>query len=149
MPVPTPERGQRLATFGRGPDKEMRVCRDAYEGRPYLSLRLWEVGADQKWHPTKCGATIRMGEAAELARVLEREAEAINASSEAMKPERETPSLEGISGNPPRDALPRDRRPHRAHVDFGKLPRSKWARPRNWPGCWRGKPRRSMPQVRQ
>ena len=69
-PEPPGDNGERLATFDRGPGVEMRVCLSEYEGHPYISLRVWEVGRDGAWWPTRRGGSVRISEAAELAEVL-------------------------------------------------------------------------------
>lgn len=66
------ERGERLATLPRGESEELRVTWDQYEGRPYLSLRLWTRGTDGQWWPDKTrGITVRRHELATFAEGLE------------------------------------------------------------------------------
>ncbi len=50
---PPTEQGERLATFPRRPDAELRVCLAAYEGKPYVSLRVWRCGSDGLTCPPK------------------------------------------------------------------------------------------------
>jgi hypothetical protein len=70
-PAAPKEQGERLATFPRGEGVEMRVCLAEYQGRPFVSFRVWERNQAGEWWPVKGkGGSIRMGEAAELARVL-------------------------------------------------------------------------------
>lgn len=69
------ETGQRLATFQRRggfgkPDAELRVVLDTFEGKRFVSLRLWERGADTQFYPTPKGITIRVGELYEVIRAL-------------------------------------------------------------------------------
>lgn len=67
------ERGERLATIARSDSEELRVTWDAYEGRPYLSLRFWTRGADGQWWPEKAkGLTVRRHELATFAEGVER-----------------------------------------------------------------------------
>jgi hypothetical protein len=70
QPTPPAESGERLATFSRGQGVELRITLDEYEGRPYIGLRLWELGQSGGWWPTKRGVTIRLRELAELLEVL-------------------------------------------------------------------------------
>jgi hypothetical protein len=65
--APPEERGERLATFPRGPGQEVRVTLDQYEGHAYVGVRLWQNG----W-PTPKGLSIRIHELDELAEVLAR-----------------------------------------------------------------------------
>lgn len=73
---PAPERsGRQLATFerpgmGRGPDCELRVDFDAFQGHPFVSLRLWSRGNDGQWYPTRKGLSVRLKEADDLAAAL-------------------------------------------------------------------------------
>jgi len=70
-PRPAPqETGERLATLPRGPSEELRVSLDTYEGRPYVSVRLWAAGQDGQMWPTKKGTSVRVRELAEVARAL-------------------------------------------------------------------------------
>lgn len=62
---PPAERGERLATLPRD-GVEVRVTWDEYEGRPYLGIREWTLGADGAW-PTKKGVTVRLAELDTLA----------------------------------------------------------------------------------
>lgn len=72
-PAPPREHGEKLATFARGPDAEMRVSLAEFEGRPYVSLRLWERDRGGGWWPVKGkGCSIRISEAPELSAVLAR-----------------------------------------------------------------------------
>ncbi len=69
------ETGKRLATFPRRggfgkPAVEVRVVLDAYEGRPFISIRTWEQGSDGNYYPTPKGVTIRTAELYETIRAL-------------------------------------------------------------------------------
>ena len=55
---------------GRGPDTELRTTLDAYQGHPYLSLRVWSRGADGQWFPTRKGVSVRLGEVEDVAAAL-------------------------------------------------------------------------------
>ena len=53
-------------TFG---DRTPRVL-DEYQGHAYLSLRVWHLGDDRGWWPTKKWCSIRLREAGALAAAL-------------------------------------------------------------------------------
>lgn len=72
---PPQEHGERLATFARGRDQELRVSLAEFEGHPYVALRVWQIAPDitGTWWPVKGkGCSIRMAEASQLAEVLAR-----------------------------------------------------------------------------
>lgn len=62
--------GRRLATCPRGDSEELRLELSEYEGRPYISLRVWFQTEDGKWLPSKKGCTIRLRELPEVLRAL-------------------------------------------------------------------------------
>jgi hypothetical protein len=70
------ESGERLATFARkgsrgGPDAELRVSLDHYQGHPFISIRVWEQGRDRRWWPVKGkGVSVRVAEARGVAEAL-------------------------------------------------------------------------------
>ncbi len=65
---PFKERGKRLATIRRDHDSELHVAWDEYEGKPYLSIRLWVRGTDGNFYPDKTkGITVRIRELADFA----------------------------------------------------------------------------------
>lgn len=69
------ETGTRLLTIprqgGRGkPATELRIVLDDYEGHKFLSLRVWEQGADRNFYPTPKGVTVRSRELYEVIRAL-------------------------------------------------------------------------------
>ena len=69
--APPVERGKRLATIPRSPTEELRVCWDAFEGRPYLSIRVWTRSADGGWWPdSKRGMSVRLRELPAFADVV-------------------------------------------------------------------------------
>ena len=68
---PPAEQGKRLASLNRGEGVELRVTLAEYEGRPYLSLRVWERGRDGKHWPVKGkGVSVRLSEARTVAEAL-------------------------------------------------------------------------------
>jgi hypothetical protein len=69
--TPPPENGRRLATCQRGPDEELRVNWADYEGRPYLSLRLWTRDDHGQWWPDgKRGMAVRIRELPDVATAI-------------------------------------------------------------------------------
>lgn len=61
------DRGKRLATVPRSDNEELRVSWDSYEGRPFLSIRLWRRGEGGWWPAKDKGITVRLRELADLA----------------------------------------------------------------------------------
>jgi hypothetical protein len=60
--------GERLATLERSDSEQVRVSWAEYEGKPFLSIRLWTRGADGQWWPDKTkGITVRVRELATFA----------------------------------------------------------------------------------
>lgn len=74
--------GRRLVTIQRGQDGELRLTWDEYEGRPFLSLRLWQRTEDGQAIPTKKGLSIRLRELPELVEGLVQACEAAQAHLE-------------------------------------------------------------------
>jgi hypothetical protein len=69
--APPEETGERLLTIERPRDAtELRLTREEYEGKPYLSLRVWRRGQDGAMWPTRKGVSIRMSEAPQLLEAL-------------------------------------------------------------------------------
>lgn len=64
------DRTRHLASFSRGPDREVRVDWGEYKGVMFLSVRLWFEAQDGSWRPTKEGVTIRPGDLAEFAEAI-------------------------------------------------------------------------------
>lgn len=72
-PGPPAENCRRLGTFPRAEGSELRVCQAEYQGRGYVSLRVWERDRNGQWWPIKGkGCSIRLGEIAGLIEVLGR-----------------------------------------------------------------------------
>ena len=63
------EQGQRLAAIKRG-DDELRLSWVTYEGREFLSLRVWTKGGDGNLYPGKAGVTVRAHELPDVADAL-------------------------------------------------------------------------------
>lgn len=73
-PAPPIEDG-RLATFRRSETTELRVNLTEYQGRPFISLRVWEHSNGQ-WLPCKGkGCSVRLSEIDGLVEALERAGE--------------------------------------------------------------------------
>lgn len=69
------ETGRRLVALPRsrrgGPDEELRVSLDEYQGHPYISVRLWTQDARSgAWWPSKKGVSVRLAEAEDVADAL-------------------------------------------------------------------------------
>lgn len=75
---PPEERGERLATIVRGQGEELRITLDEYEGRPYVAVRVWAMGQDGGWWPTKKGCSVRVRELSEVATALMRASDLVN-----------------------------------------------------------------------
>jgi hypothetical protein len=68
---PPEENGQRLACIQRGPDEELRVHWSTYEGKPFLSIRIWTRDQQGGWWPDgKRGVAIRVREMPDFAEAL-------------------------------------------------------------------------------
>ena len=62
------ENGKRLVTLPRGMSEEMRVNWSAFNGHPFLHLRLWRCGLDGVWRPDRVrGCTVKVRELASFA----------------------------------------------------------------------------------
>src|SRR5207248_540653 len=78
--TPPQENGRRLATIGRSKDEELRVNWSEYEGKPYLSIRLWTRDDSGGWWPSKTvGCTVRLRELPDVADAI---AEALGLAEE-------------------------------------------------------------------
>ncbi|MBV8611466.1 MAG: hypothetical protein JO034_28985 [Singulisphaera sp.] len=77
---PPQDLGHRLLTLPRGQDEELRLSLDAYEGHPFLNVRIWTRDADGRgWWPSKRGVTFKLRELADVAEAL---AEALDLMAE-------------------------------------------------------------------
>jgi hypothetical protein len=98
--IPPEDRGERLATLPRERDgTELRVSRQEYEGRPYLSLRVWRRDHDGGWWPTRKGLSIRTSEAQHVAEALA--AAVSRVPAQAPRPVAADPPLEPRRDTPP------------------------------------------------
>ena len=70
QPEAPQDHGHRLLTLPRGRGEEMRVSLDEYNGKPFLSLRVWAIGQDGQWWPTKKGCSVRIHELTDVAGAL-------------------------------------------------------------------------------
>jgi hypothetical protein len=98
-PAPIEDQGTRLATLPRHAS-ELRVSLAEYQGRPYVSLRVWEPGAyDPGLYPTQKGVSVRTSELDHVISALEHAKSIL---------EGEDPGGKGIaSSDTPRDDVPR------------------------------------------
>lgn len=116
---PPAETGQRLATIARSNDEELRVNWCEYEGKPYLSLHLWNRDRDGQWWPDgKRGMSVRIRELPDLAEAI---AEALGLAAESLNRSR--------PGGRPSHAQPSPRvDPQRQRSDArGAAPQPPWA----------------------
>src|SRR5690348_455448 len=73
-PSPPEPSGEILATLTRrsreGPDQELRVSLEEYNGHPFLRLQLWDRGRGGWWPLKGKAISVRMDEARAVAEVL-------------------------------------------------------------------------------
>ncbi len=60
--TPPTENGKRLGTIERSASEEIRVNWSEYEGKPFISIRMWKRSDDGAWWPDKRGIAIRIRE---------------------------------------------------------------------------------------
>ena len=61
--TPPAESGRRIGTIERSADEQIRVNWSEFEGKPFVSLRLWKRGDDGGWWPDgKRGMSVRIRE---------------------------------------------------------------------------------------
>jgi hypothetical protein len=85
--TPPTENGRRIGTIERSATEEIRVNWAEYEGKPYLSLRLWKRGDDGGWWPDgKRGMSVRIRELPDLAAAI---AEALDLAEASQRQWRE------------------------------------------------------------
>jgi hypothetical protein len=73
--APPTDDGELLAELPRGLDEVLRVTLREYEGRPFVSLRVWALGQSGGYWPVKGkGCTVRIREAEAVAGALRRAA---------------------------------------------------------------------------
>ncbi|MGA2699600.1 MAG: PC4/YdbC family ssDNA-binding protein [Isosphaeraceae bacterium] len=69
--TPPTENGPRIGTIQRSADEEIRVNWSEFEGKPFISLRLWKRGDDGQWWPdAKRGMSVRIRELPDLAAAI-------------------------------------------------------------------------------
>jgi hypothetical protein len=56
----------------KGGKEELRVSARSYKSALYAELRVWFRDGEGVWHPTSKGVTVRMSEACDAARALEK-----------------------------------------------------------------------------
>src|SRR3954453_4510432 len=79
--TPPTETGRRIGTIARSADEEIRVAWCEYEGRPYVSVRMWNRDSNNGswWPDPKKGMSIRLRELPGIAEAI---AEAIDLAEE-------------------------------------------------------------------
>jgi len=69
--TPPVENGRRIGTIERSADEQIRVNWSEYEGKPFLSIRMWKRGDDGQWWPDgKRGMSVRIRELPDLAAAI-------------------------------------------------------------------------------
>jgi len=68
--TPPTENGRRIGTIERSASEEIRVNWSEFEGKPFLSIRMWTQSDDGSWWPSKKGIAIRVGELPGLAAAI-------------------------------------------------------------------------------
>ena len=69
--TPPTENGRRIGTIERSADEQIRVNWSEFEGKPFVSLRLWKRGDDGRWWPDgKRGMSVRIRELPDLAAAI-------------------------------------------------------------------------------
>ncbi len=64
---------QTVYTFPKNPTEEIRASLSTYKGKQYLDLRVYYLGDDDEYHPSKKGITLSpdlLGELEEAVRKL-------------------------------------------------------------------------------
>jgi len=70
-PTPPTENGRRIGTIERSTDEQIRVNWSEYEGKRFLSIRMWKRGDDGQWWPDgKRGMSVRIRELPDLAAAI-------------------------------------------------------------------------------
>lgn len=110
QPSPPVENGVRLATFARGRDTELRVNLATYEGRPYVSLRVWERGSDgQLWPQKGKGCSVRLNEIEGMVEALRQVGGMVAAPGPDRRQDRPASRGTSWSGPQPQRSLPAPR----------------------------------------
>ncbi len=47
-----------IAELGKNPLERLQIALREYNGHQFIDIRLYFLGEDEQWHPTKRGATI-------------------------------------------------------------------------------------------
>ncbi|MGO9813434.1 MAG: PC4/YdbC family ssDNA-binding protein [Isosphaeraceae bacterium] len=68
--TPPAENGRRVGTIERSATEEIRVNWSEYEGKPFISIRMWKRSDDGAWWPDKRGIAIRVRELPALAAAI-------------------------------------------------------------------------------
>lgn len=125
------EQGQRLAAIPRNRgDEELRIDLSEFNGRPYVSLRVWGKDQQGQWWPVKGkGLSVRLHEIEETIFALER----ARATVEQGSPPDDSPSPPADPGRPQyverrRRPPAREYRPEAPAAQGGGLPFDEFSR---------------------
>jgi hypothetical protein len=94
--TPPAENGRRLGTIKRSADEQIRVNWSEYEGRPFVSFRMWKRSDDGQWWPDgKRGMSVRIRELPDLAAAI---AEALDLAEANQRQWRESQRHQSTPG---------------------------------------------------
>ena len=68
--TPPAENGKRIGTIDRSDSEQIRVNWSEFEGKPFISIRMWKRSLDGSWWPDKRGIAIRVRELPGLAAAI-------------------------------------------------------------------------------
>jgi len=95
--TPPVENGRRIGTIERAADEQIRINWSEYEGKPFLSIRMWKRYDDGSWWPDKRGIAIRIRELPDLAAAI---AEALDIAEADVRQWRESQAGPPARGGP-------------------------------------------------
>src|SRR3954447_1093621 len=100
LPEPPKENGQRVATLERSEFEQVRISWSEFEGKKFVSVRMWVKDRDGQWWPDKRGIALRVRELPALADAV---VELLDLAA-ALSRERPAPPMPG--GRPAPATLP-------------------------------------------
>jgi hypothetical protein len=102
------EEGKRLGVLRRD-GEELRIVWSEYEGRPYLSLRIWTKGTNGAFYPDKArGFTVRLRELPDFADAIQGALEEEARRNPAIRRESTAPTGRTLNPLPKSQALPQE-----------------------------------------